>query len=301
MSLEALNPDRVEAVLVRHGAQAVTLTDAGDLAVLEPAPGETPLWKDTRITGLFDADLDVEALKRELKRSLSVDRLPAHRLLPLYDRDWEREWLEDFRPMRFGERLWICPGGMTADAADAVIVELDPGLAFGTGSHATTALCLEWLDGLELTGKTLLDYGCGSGILAIAALKLGAARVLGIDVDSQAIAASERNAIRNGVAAGLDLAMASAGVDAQYDDEQYDFVVANILAGPLVDLAQTIAAAVHVNGRLALSGVLAEQVEQVTAAYAHWFEFDEPAFKPQDGQTWARLSGSKTGRNRAGR
>lgn len=296
MRLETLNPDRVEAVLVRHGAQAVTLTDAGNLAVLEPAPGETPLWKDTRITGLFDADLDVEALKRELKRSLCIDRLPEHRLVPLYDRAWEREWLEDFRPMRFGERVWICPGGMTVDAADAVIVELDPGLAFGTGSHATTALCLEWLDGLELTGKTLLDYGCGSGILAIAALKLGAARVLGIDVDPQAIAASERNAIRNGVAARLDLATASAGID-----KPYDCVVANILAGPLVELAPTIAAAVHGNGRLALSGVLAEQVEQVTAAYAHWFEFDEPVFEPQDGQTWARLSGTKSGPNRTGR
>lgn len=296
MSLEALNPDRVEAVLVRHGAQAVTLTDAGNLAVLEPAPGETPLWQDTRITGLFDADLDAEALKRDLKRSLRIDRLPAHRLLPLYDRDWEREWLADFRPMRFGERLWICPGGMTVDAVDAVIVELDPGLAFGTGSHATTALCLEWLDALELTGKTLLDYGCGSGILAIAALKLGAARVLGIDVDPQAIAASERNAMRNGVAARLDLATASADID-----KPCDFVVANILAGPLVELAPSIAAAVHVNGRLALSGVLAEQVEQVTAAYAHWFEFDEPAFEPQDGQTWARLSGTKSGPNGTGR
>lgn len=291
MSLEALNPDRVEAVLVRHGARAVTLTDAGDRAILEPAPGTTPLWKDTRITGLFDADLDVEALKRDLKLSLSIDRLPAHRLVPLYDRAWEREWLKDFQPMRFGERLWICPGGMSVDAADAVIVKLDPGLAFGTGSHATTALCLEWLDGLELTGKTLLDYGCGSGILAIAALKLGASRVLGTDIDPQAIAASERNAIRNRVAARLDLQTASAGVD-----EQYDFVVANILARPLVELAPTIAAAVRANGKLALSGVLAEQVEPVTAAYAQWFEFDEPALKPQDGQTWARLTGKKTGR-----
>ena len=291
MNLEALNPDRVEAVLVRHGAKAVTLTDAGDLAVLEPAPGETPLWQNTRITGLFDADLDVEALKQDLKLSLSIDRLPAHRLVPLYDRAWEREWLEDFQPMRFGNRLWICPGGMSVDAVDAVIVELDPGLAFGTGSHATTALCLEWLDGLELTGKSVLDYGCGSGILAIAALKLGASRVLGIDIDPQAIAASERNAIRNGVAARLDLVTASAGVD-----EQYDFVVANILAGSLIDLASTIAAAVRANGKLTLSGVLAEQVERVTTAYAQWFEFDEPALKPQDGQTWARLTGKKAGR-----
>ena len=291
MNLEALNPDRVEAVLVRHGAKAVTLTDAGDLAVLEPAPGETPLWQNTRITGLFDADLDVEALKRDLKLSLSIDRLPAHRLVPLYDRAWEREWLEDFQPMRFGNRLWICPGGMSVDAVDAVILELDPGLAFGTGSHATTALCLEWLDGLELTGKSVLDYGCGSGILAIAALKLGASRVLGIDIDPQAIAASERNAIRNGVAARLDLVTASAVVD-----EEYDFVVANILAGSLIDLASTIAAAVRANGKLTLSGVLAEQVERVTTAYAQWFEFDEPALRPQDGQTWARLTGKKAGR-----
>lgn len=291
MSLEALNPDRVEAVLVRHGAKAVTLTDAGNAAVLEPAPGETPLWDDTRITALFDADFDVDKLKRDLKDSLSVDSLPEHRLESLRDRAWEREWLRDFRPMRFGERLWICPGGMPVDAANAVVVKLDPGLAFGTGSHATTALCLKWLDGLDLSGKTVLDYGCGSGVLAIAALKLGAASALGIDIDPQAIAASRRNAVRNGVERRLDLQMASTGVDGQYD-----VVVANILAGPLAGLAPVLGVAVRTNGLLALSGVLAEQADELVAAYEEWFEFDEPAVLPQDGQTWACLSGVKTGR-----
>lgn len=291
MSLEALNPDRVEAILVRHGAKAVSLTDAGGAAVLEPAPGETPLWNDTRIAGLFDADFDVEALKRDLKDSLAIDSLPEHRLESLRDRAWEREWLRDFRPRRFGERLWIAPDEMPVAAANAVVVKLDPGLAFGTGSHATTALCLEWLDGLELAGKTVLDYGCGSGVLAIAALKLGAISAFGIDIDAQAIAASKRNATRNGVDRRLGLGMAAAGAG-----EQYDVVVANILAGPLAELAPVLAAAVRANGLLALSGVLAEQVDGLAAAYEEWFEFDEPALLPQDGQTWARLSGTRTGR-----
>ena len=159
MDLEKLNPDRVEAVFARHGAQSITYTDAGDKPVLEPAPGETPMWNDMRIAGLFTPDTDLTVLQNDLKASFAIESLPAYEILELEDRAWEREWLKDFGPMRFGERLWILPDGESIDAEGAVIVRLEPGLAFGTGTHATTALCLEWLDGLSLHDKTVLDYG----------------------------------------------------------------------------------------------------------------------------------------------
>src|SRR5690606_7831331 len=159
MNLESLSPEKVEEVLLRHGALAVTFTDAGNNPVLEPAPGETPLWNDVRITGLFSQSVDVDLLRADLLESLSVTHLPDHSIETLPDRVWEREWLRDFRPMRFGRRLWVCPGEFDVVEEDAVVVRLDPGLAFGTGTHPTTALCLEWLDGLDLRGKRVLDYG----------------------------------------------------------------------------------------------------------------------------------------------
>jgi len=288
MNLETLNPERVEEVLLAHGARSVTFSDAGDNPVLEPAPGETPLWQRTRITGLFGADADLRMLERELKAALAVDRLPEHHVEMLADRDWEREWLRDFGPMRFGTRLWICPGGSEAPEPDAVVVKLDPGLAFGTGTHATTALCLEWLDSLDLEGLSILDYGCGSGVLAIAALKLGCDRAHVVDIDVQAITATVANAEQNDVIDRLTTGDAAATIDAEFD-----IVVANILAGPLVELATAIAAGVRRGGRLALSGILAEQVDELQQAYAPWFEFEAPALRAQGGQNWARLAGRK--------
>ena len=194
MNLESLDPAMVEAVFMRHGACSVSLSDAGDDPILEPGPGETPLWSRTRITALFPGDTDLAALDAALLDELGLDALPAHAIERLVDRDWEREWLRDFKPMRFGQRLWICPGELDAGEPDAVIVRLDPGLAFGTGTHPTTALCLEWLDGLSLAGKAMLDYGCGSGILAIAALKLGCRAAMAMDIDPQAVTATADNA-----------------------------------------------------------------------------------------------------------
>ena len=189
MDLETLNPNVVEEIFVHHGASSITLTDAGDKPVLEPAPGETPLWRDTRIMGLFSPDTDFGALRADLRQSLSIDDLPAHDVYNLADRAWEHEWRRDFGPMQFGSRLWICPGDSRIDDGDTVVVRLDPGLAFGTGTHASTALCLDWLDGLNLRGSTVLDYGCGSGVLAIAALLLGSNSAVAMDIDSQAVAA----------------------------------------------------------------------------------------------------------------
>ena len=288
MNLETLNPASVEEILVRHGAQSVTFSDAGDVPVLEPSPGETPLWNNTRITGLFGPGVDVAGLLADLRSSLAVEQLPDHRLETLADRDWEREWLRDFGPMRFGRRLWVCPAGSEPDQSDAVIVRLDPGLAFGTGTHATTAMCLEWLDTIELRGRTMLDYGCGSGVLAIAALKLGCEHARAMDIDVQAITATVENAAQNSVREKLTVSNSHGDIEGQFD-----VVVANILAGPLVELAGSISERVRAGGRLALSGILSEQAAEVIDAYAPWVDLDEPEFRQQDGQTWVRLTGRK--------
>ena len=284
MSLETLDPDSVERALVEYGALSVTLSDGGDEPLLEPAPGETPLWTDTRITALFDAGIDLDALPAHLDSALNADPLPANGTATLADRPWEREWLMDFGPMGFGQRLWIVPGDRPDPGGDAISVRLDPGLAFGTGTHATTALCLEWLDGLELGGRRVFDFGCGSGILGIAALKLGAASVDAVDIDLQAITATRQNAERNGVA---DRMAVSSTLPA--DDACFDVVVANILAGTLIEQANLIVAALADGGRVALSGILNAQADAVLAAFG-----DRVTFAPavtMDG--WVMLSGTR--------
>jgi ribosomal protein L11 methyltransferase len=291
MNLGALESGVVEEIFERFGASSVTLTDAGDAPVLEPGPGETPLWADTTITGLFAADVDLQPLHDALIVELKLATLPAHRIEELEERAWEREWLKDFGPMQFGRRLWIHPKGSAPPDGDAVVVHLDPGLAFGTGTHATTALCLEWLDGLSLGGKSMLDYGCGSGILAIAGLKLGCASAVGMDIDPQAVIATQQNAADNDIAENLRVIAAPGEIEGDFD-----VVVANILAGPLVQFAESITLTLRERGMLALSGVLCEQAEDVMTAYERWIDFDEPAFKKQDGQVWSRL----TGKRRAG-
>ena len=288
MNLEELSPSSVEEVLVRNGAQSVTFSDAGDAPVLEPAPGETPLWSRTRITGLFEAGADMTGLLADLRASLELEELPEHRVETLADRDWEREWLSDFGPMRFGERLWVCPSGSHPEQQDAVVVRLDPGLAFGTGTHATTAMCLEWLDSLDLRARSLLDYGCGSGVLAIAALKLGCERVHATDIDPQAVLATRRNAVDNAVQESLTTSRSPGDIEGQFD-----IVVANILAGPLAEMAADIAHFVRPGGRLGLSGILSGQADDVREAYAPWVDFDEPELRPQDSQIWTRLTGRK--------
>ena len=289
MSLGALDSEVVEEIFVRFGASSVALTDAGDNPVLEPGPGETPLWADTIITGMFASDIDLRPLCDALITELKLIELPANRTEDLEDRAWEREWLKDFGPMQFGRRLWVCPKGSEPFEDDAVVIKLDPGLAFGTGTHATTALCLEWLDSLSLDGKTLLDYGCGSGILAIAGLKLGCSSATGMDIDPQALIATRQNAADNNVAEDLQIFGAPDAIE-----DEFDVVVANILAGPLVQFAESITLTLKGRGMLALSGVLCEQADDVMAAYEPWIDFDEPRFEEQDGQVWSRLTGKRS-------
>ena len=283
MKLGNLDPQAVEDTLLRLGAQSITLTDAGDNPVLEPAPGETPLWNETRISALFDAGTDLDALLRKLASDLGVASLPDHAIQDLEDRAWEREWLKDFVPMKFGRRLWITPAQMTVAQSDAVIVELDPGLAFGTGTHPTTALCLSWLDRAEIAGKTVLDFGCGSGILAIAAAVLGAGRVHAVDIDLQAITATRQNAAQNGVG---DLISTSTHLD---DTTAFDVVIGNILAGTLVDSAAVLSECLASGGTLVLSGILSAQVDEVAAAYRDSVTFSTPEFLEE----WALLAGTR--------
>jgi ribosomal protein L11 methyltransferase len=289
MNLEALDPADIETVFVRNGACSVTLSDAGDDPVLEPGVGETPLWADTRITGLFPETADFEKLESELLKELDLKALPPHRVEALADRPWEREWLKDFVPMRFGRRLWVCPGDHEIEDSGAVVIDLDPGLAFGTGTHPTTAMCLEWLDSLPLQDKSVLDFGCGSGILALAALKLGCTAATATDNDPQAVTATWQNALRNEVSARLTVQRSNQPID-----DRFDVVVANILAGPLIELAETISSMAVEGGFVTLSGVLCEQADEVMAAYDPWIDFRPAVFREQDGQTWARLTGIRS-------
>jgi ribosomal protein L11 methyltransferase len=274
--------DAVEDLLLAAGAASVTLRDGADQPLFEPPPGETPLWSSTRVVGLFTADTDLAPVEAEL--TALPGAAPLHRVEALEDRDWTRAWMDHFKPMRFGENLWVVPGGFEAPDPVGVNLHLDPGLAFGTGTHPTTALCLEWLDRHPPEGARVVDYGCGSGILALAALLLGAEEVVGVDNDPQALIASRDNATRNGVEGRLRVFAPEA-----VPDQPADLLLANILAGPLIELAPRLAALTRTGGGLVLSGILASQAEQVAAAYAPWFEMEPPAVK----EDWVRLTGRK--------
>lgn len=275
----------LEDALLELGALSVTLLDNADEPLFEPAIGETPLWQATRILALFEEGTEPAPVIAALREQLAV--LPDWRAETVDDQAWERAWMADFQPMRFGRRLWVCPSWAEPPEPDAVILALDPGLAFGTGTHPTTALCLEWLDGLDLNGCSVADYGCGSGILAIAALLLGAERALAVDNDPQALIATRDNAERNGIAAERLITCLPEQLPA---DWRADVTVANILAGPLQQLAPILTQLTRSGGAIALSGILGEQAGAVAASYRGDFALTAPALR----QEWARLQGVKT-------
>ncbi len=284
---------RIERALEDAGALSVTLQDAhldaaDEQAIFEPGVGETPLWDQLQLQALFDGDTDALALLAALEAAEPQLDWSQARFERIDDQDWERAWLDTFQPMRFGARTWIVPWNhdVPADAvADAAIVRLDPGLAFGSGTHPTTALCLRWLDALagrgELQGRDVLDFGCGSGILALAALKLGAARAIGVDNDPQAILATADNAQRNRVSIDAFLP--------QDEPERatYPIVVANILASALDALADTLAARTAPGGRIAMSGILAGQEGELLQRFAPWFD----ALAVERDGDWVRIDG----------
>jgi len=280
--LGSLDSDAAEAAALACGACAVTFVDAHDDPVLEPHPGELRLWPSTLVKCLFIGQDDA-ALIAALAAAVPLD--PAHIAAQrIADRAWEREWLKDFHALRFGRRLWVCPHHESVSAADAAVVRLDPGLAFGTGTHASTALCLEWLDARSPAGACVIDYGCGSGILGLAALKLGAARVHAFDIDPQALSATLENAAANGLAARLVVHELAATLP-----RGVDLLLANILAAPLCELVPRFAALLRAGGELVLAGLMQHQSAEVTAAYAACF--DVTSFGYRDG--WVCLTGRR--------
>ena len=244
----------------------MTLQDNADQPLLEPGVGEMPLWRETRLTGLFPADTDMDAVLAQLDPAL-LTRC-NQRVEILEDKDWEREWMQHYRPMQFGRRLWVCPSWLQPPRPDAINLFLDPGLAFGTGTHPTTALCLAALDALPLEGASVVDYGCGSGILAVAAGRLGARALLCVDNDPQALVATSANASRNGIANNSLRVALPGDYDAAAWQNSADVVIANILAGPLISLSSTLLALLRPGGRLLLSGLLVSQADEVIAHYS---------------------------------
>jgi ribosomal protein L11 methyltransferase len=282
------NADQLEDVLMEMGADAVSMEDAADQPLYEPDLGTTPLWSQTTVTGLFQSSYDINELCSNIRdawHQQTQQSLADIDVTLVEDKDWARVWMDDFHPLRFGERLWIVPSWHDAPDPDAANLLLDPGLAFGTGTHDTTALCLQWLDGADVQGKQVIDYGCGSGILGLAALLLGADHVMGVDTDPQALEASRENARRNDV----DESRLSLYLPKDEPDALADITLANILAQPLIGLAPHLAAKTRPGGDIVLSGILNHQARDVMEAYEPWFIMDEPE---QQGE-WIRLTGRR--------
>jgi ribosomal protein L11 methyltransferase len=283
LNLDGLDSERVEEACFEFGALAVSYTDQRDDPILEPAPGEFRLWPHSRLQALFPFDTSPQELVAGLSHVLRVapERLTVETLA---DKVWEREWLRDFHPMCFGRRLWVSPHHAHVHTKDAVVVRLDPGLAFGTGTHATTAMCLSWLDENAAEGQLAIDYGCGSGVLAVAAVKLGARASYAYDIDPQALTATHDNAAANGVGQQVHVIAKDAELPAGAD-----ILLANILCGPLCELAPRFAALTRPGGRIVLAGLLESQAGEVTRAHSPWF--DIAPFASRDG--WTALAGTR--------
>ena len=275
----------LEELLFEHQALSVTSQDAEDQPILEPGVGETPLWDKVLIVALYDGNINTKQTQLVLEKQALWKKVHSVRWEVLEDKEWIRAWMEDYHPMQFGKRLWICPSWDKAPDPDAINIFLDPGLAFGTGTHPTTALCLEWLEQHVTAEEKIIDYGCGSGVLSVAALKLGAASVLGIDYDPQAVIASRDNAERN----GINDSQLTVVLPKDANLFQADGIIANILAETLTDLAETLAAQVKIDGWLTMSGILEHQAESLIALYSQWFNMNEPVIMGE----WVLLSGIK--------
>jgi ribosomal protein L11 methyltransferase len=270
---------------------AVTFVDAdqrGTSAILEPAPGEFRLWAAAHVQALFPPEADRDGTVRALSRALGVD--PALlRTREVADRPWEREWLRDFHAMRFGRRLWVCPHHEHVDDRQAAVVRMDPGLAFGTGTHPTTALCLEWLDAHPPVDGAVVDFGCGSGVLALAALRLGARAATCFDIDPQALIATRDNASANGLSGQVRLCDSAAAIP-----RGADLLLANILSGPLIALAPGFADVLRDSGTLVLSGLMEQEASEVAVAYDAWFDMRVFGVR----ESWVCLWGRRNGRPR---
>ena len=280
----AIAADVIGDTLSELGAQALTMNDAGDQPIFEPALNKAPaLWPETTLVGLFDDQENMDPVVAYLEQQREAGLIHDFSIQALADEDWERRCLDSFKPICFGKRLWVCPSWLTPPDPAAVNVILDPGLAFGTGTHPTTSLCLEWLDENILSGTTIIDYGCGSGILAIAALKLGANTAAAVDHDEKALETTRDNAILN----QIPDARLQTSLPETFSGQPADIMIANILAQPLITLAPRLASLVKTGGKILLSGILRAQAAAVSAAYEPWFTMQAPVFK----EDWTRLTG----------
>jgi len=280
--------DTLSEILCEAGAASVTFKDNADTPIYEPAADASDLWPSTCVVGLFDAGTDFDSVLASIQQAEQFSSLPPYHITDLKEQQWERLWMDEFKPMRFGENLWICPTETPPPEPDALNIMLDPGLAFGTGTHPTTALCLEWIDQNDLNHKTVIDFGCGSGILAIGAAMSGAVSIEAIDIDPQALLATNSNAAQNNVTALITTALPSEATTLS----AVDCLLANILANPIMELADYFSTLVKDNGIIVLSGVLSEQAAQVISIYKKWFEF-QPIVE-QEG--WVRLVATRRAR-----
>ena len=301
LQCEKANVDLAEALLLEAGALSIALDDAGDQPLFEPLPGESPLWDEVILTGLFDASAEngsrqaVEQLSHEIAAEVNASRIW---LTAVADKDWEREWMSHYHPIECANDLWIVPNWLTPPKPEATNIIMDPGLAFGTGYHATTRLCLDWLTEQDLTNKVVIDYGCGSGILGVAALLLGAKHVYAVDIDPQAVLATNQNAGRNNVEGQLQAFLPDdfRAFCAEQQLSVVNVIVANILAKPLISLAPYFATLIADKGRIVLAGLIESQTQQVSDAYSPYFALDaKHAYTAQEDQHWQRLSGTFTG------
>ena len=290
ITVEQSQVDFTETLLESLGAVSVTLDDAENQDLLEPLPGETPLWNKVIVTGIYaqedDEKIDVAALETFIRTQLPTEPMRSEFM---EDQEWERTWMDAYEPIQIGKKYWIVPEWMQPPEADAVNIKLDPGLAFGTGNHASTFLCLQWLGQTDVKDKIVIDYGCGSGILGVAALLLGAKKVYATDIDPQAVLATQQNAELNGVLENLYVGLPEE-FNAELKDQKADVFVANILAGPLMALAAEFATLIKSEGEFALAGVIEEQVDDVSRVYSE--NFDILAVEKRD-ENWCRISGKR--------
>lgn len=283
-----VDPSAIEAIeqfLLDRGGLTITYQDAADQAVFQREPDSTPLWNSTLLSCLFDVHTPLQKVVKALNAHPAVVSEAQVNVEILEDQDWERSWMANYKAMQYGEKLWICPSWESAPDPEAINIKLDPGLAFGSGSHQTTALCLRWLASANIRGKQVMDYGCGSGVLAIAAALLGATHVCAVDHHDQAISATEENRNRNGISAEV----LSACLPEDAPDQPVDILIANILAEPLLLLADKFSELVKPGGTIVLSGILPEQTDQLLLGYEPWFDLDSPAVE----QDWVRLTGRR--------
>lgn len=284
ITAEKNNAPIIGDFLSDSGAVSVTFVDAKDEPIYEPKLGETKIWTQTIVIGLFELDCEPKVIKHSLYQQFSKASILNWHEEILADQIWERTWMKHYQPMKFADKLWVCPTGQAQQEAGTVCLTLDPGLAFGTGTHATTALCLEWLASHDLQGKTVIDYGCGSGILAIAAILLGAKMAYAVDIDPQALIATQANAEKNAITDKIQCMLAT-----DFQSVPVDIVLANILAKPLIELQPQITALVKPQGSLILSGILTEQALKVSNTYAPKFTMQAPTIQTD----WCRLEGHK--------